>query len=126
MSTLYDRLLLLCGRMGISGYRMAKDNGISPSIMTDLKAGRKKGISADTADKLASYFGVSVGYLLGTEEQKEKPALPEEDELKLKVAAYWGGGEDLSKEELDELWEDAGSYFRFKMKEKQGPKGSGG
>ena len=37
------------------------------SADTDLKMGRKKGISAEVANKLASYFGVTVGYLLGTE-----------------------------------------------------------
>ena len=36
-------------------------------------------MSAVTAQKIASYFGVSVGYLLGEEEKKEKPA--QEDEL---------------------------------------------
>ena len=67
MSILYERLLALCKERGISGYRMSKDNGIALSLMTDLKMGRKKEISAKTANKLASYFGVTVGYLLGTE-----------------------------------------------------------
>lgn len=67
MSILYERLLSLCESRGISGYRMAKDNGIALSLMTDLKMGRKKGISAEVANKLASYFGVTVGYLLGTD-----------------------------------------------------------
>lgn len=67
MSILYERLLALCEDRGISGYRMSKDNGIALSLMTDLKMGRKKGISAEVANKLASYFGVTVGYLLGTE-----------------------------------------------------------
>lgn len=85
MSILYNRLLGLCADRGITGYRMSKDAGVSVNLMTDLKSGRKKGISAEVADKLATYFNVSVSYLLGTEEQ-EKPA----DEI----------GE-LSKEELD-------------------------
>jgi hypothetical protein len=47
--------------------------------MTDLKSGRKKGVNAETAQKIATYFGVSVGYLLGEEadinisEKKEQP-----------------------------------------------------
>ena len=52
---------------------MCTDLGISKSLMTDLKSGRKKGVNADTAQKIASYFGVSVGYLLGEEEKEEKP-----------------------------------------------------
>ena len=73
MSVLYKRLLKLCEEKGITGYRMAKDAGVSVNIMTDLKSGRKKSISAEVANKIADYFGVTVGYLLG-EEEKEKPA----------------------------------------------------
>lgn len=70
---IYETISGLCQSKGISGYRMCKDIGIQPSIMTDLKSGRKKGLSAAVANKIAAYFHVSVGYLLGTEEQ-EKPA----------------------------------------------------
>lgn len=76
MSNLYNRLQELCEAKGITGYRMAKDAEVATSLMTDLKMGRKKSVSAEVADKLANYFGVSVGYLLGTE-QKEKTPTPE-------------------------------------------------
>lgn len=78
MSELYKVISDLCKNRGISGYRLCKDIGIQPSIMTDLKAGRKKGVNAETADKIASYFSVSVGHLLGTD-QNEKPDLSEEE-----------------------------------------------
>ena len=52
---------------------MCTELGFSKSLMTDLKSGRKKGINAETAQKIASYFGVSVGYLLGEEDKKEQP-----------------------------------------------------
>jgi hypothetical protein len=48
--------------------------------MSDLKYGRTKGMSTATATEIASYFDVSVGYLLGEEEQKEKPTV-QDDEL---------------------------------------------
>ena len=44
---------------------------MSKGTLTDLKMGRQSGISAAKAQKIASYFGVSVGYLLGEEEQKK-------------------------------------------------------
>lgn len=72
MVTLYERLVALCVNKGITGGRMCSDLGISKSLMTDLKNGRKKSVNAETAQKIATYFGVSVGYLLGIE-QKEKP-----------------------------------------------------
>lgn len=79
MVTLYERLSDLCQEKGVKGGRMCTDLGFSKSLMTDLKSGRKKGVNAETAQKIASYFGVSVGYLLGEEEKEEKPA--QEDEL---------------------------------------------
>ena len=99
MGTLYERLDSLCKERGIKGGRMCADLGISKSLMTDLKSGRKKTVSAPTAQKIASYFGVSVGYLLGQESksaddqmqaipmnvlrgiEKEKPLINDDEEL---------------------------------------------
>lgn len=53
---------------------MCTDIGMSKGILTDLKMGRQTGISTANAQKIASYFGVTVGYLLGDDEQKEKTA----------------------------------------------------
>lgn len=69
MSNLYNRLQELCEKKGISGYRMCKDVGIQPSIMTDLKMGRRSSMKAETAQKVADYFGVTVGYLLGHQDK---------------------------------------------------------
>ena len=72
MGTLYDTIQELCKSKGVSGSRMCLDLGLSKSTMSDLKYGRTKGMSTATAAKIASYFDVPVGYLLG-EEEKEKP-----------------------------------------------------
>lgn len=96
MSILYKRLSELCQERGISAYRMCKDTGIQPSIMTDLKMGRRKSLKAETAAKIAAYFDVSVDYLLGNE---EKPAAPKDDELdelvKDELVGFYG---DVKKE----------------------------
>ena len=73
MCTLYERIQALCKSRGVSGSRMCLDLGLSKSTLSDIKSGRKKGVSTATATKIASYFDVSVDYLLGEEEQKEKP-----------------------------------------------------
>ena len=74
MSTLYKRISELCKAQGVSGSRMCLDLGMSKSILSDIKSGRKKGVSTDTAQKMAAYLNVSVGYLLGEEdEKKEQP-----------------------------------------------------
>ena len=70
MSKLYNNIVSLCESRGITGYRMCKEIGIQPSILTDLKMGRKEGLSSKNADKIARYFGVSVSFLLGTEEER--------------------------------------------------------
>lgn len=74
MCTLYNRIQALCSDKGVSGSRMCLDLGLSKSTLSDIKAGRKKGISTTTAQKIATYFDVSVGFLLGEESEKEKPA----------------------------------------------------
>lgn len=75
MSEFYERVKSLCDKNGISGYKMCKDLGIQPSVMSDLKSGRRRGVNADTGEKIAKYFSVSISYLLGKEE------LAQEDEL---------------------------------------------
>lgn len=78
MCDLYDRIMLLCKQKGISGSRMCLDLGLSKSTLSDIKGGRKKGISTTTAQKMASYLNVSVGYLLGEEENEDKKEKPTE------------------------------------------------
>ena len=101
MATLYETLDALCKEKGIKGGRMCADLGFSKSLMTDLKSGRKKGVNAETAQKLATYFGVSVGYLLGEEAKKEQPT--EYDGLSKKQKAFIDKVMQMSDAELDRL-----------------------
>lgn len=89
MGTLYENIISLCNERGIKGGKMCTDIGMSKGILTDLKMGRQTGISAANAQKIAAYFDVTVGYLLG-EEEKEKPT---------------DQGADGLSEELKELFE---------------------
>lgn len=66
---MYDRILSLCTQHGITAGKLCSELGISRGIITDLKTGRKKELYATTAWKIANYFGVSVGYLLGLEDK---------------------------------------------------------
>jgi transcriptional regulator with XRE-family HTH domain len=78
MATLYENIVALCEERGIKGGKMCADTGISKGLLTDLKMGRRTGVSAVTAQKIASYFGVSVGYLLGEETKKEEPTVQDD------------------------------------------------
>ena len=73
MGTLYERIISLCKERGITGGRLCTDLQMSKGTLTDLKMGRQKSLSAEKAQKIAAYFNVSVGYLLGEETKKEQP-----------------------------------------------------
>ena len=121
MSDLYNRIMSLCEEKGVSGYRMCKDIKIQPSILTDLKMGRQSGLSAKNADKMAAYFGVSVGFLLGTETKKAPTQEGEReiDDRKIKAAFLGGLADGLSDEEIDEYWDDARDYIGYKIQQKK-------
>ena len=93
MSSLYDNILELCNDKGIRPGRLCSDLGISRGLMTDLKMGRKKSVNAETAQKIAAFFGVSVGQLLG----KEGPR----DVLDDVDVAFYGDFKELSNEEKE-------------------------
>ena len=80
MGKLYEIINSLCEERGIRPSKLCADVGISRGLITDLKMGRKNGVTAVTAQKIASYFGVSVGYLLG-EEVEKMPLVNEDEEL---------------------------------------------
>ncbi len=77
MSITIDNLLK---SHGITGAKMCADLGMSKSFMTELRKGRAKSIKAETAQKIADYFGVTVGYLLGNEDLETKKS-PDESKL---------------------------------------------
>ena len=78
MGTLYERIISLCQEQGITGGKMCTDLRMSKGTLTDLKMGRQKSLSAEKAQKIASYLGVSVAYLLGEEEKSAKKEQPTE------------------------------------------------
>lgn len=73
MSTLYENIKSLCDDRGIKPGKMCVETQISKGLITDLKMGRKKTVHAETAKKIADYFGVSVERVL-TGEKEQRPA----------------------------------------------------
>ena len=100
MSSLYENILSLCVAQGIRPGRLCDELGLSRGLMTDLKMGRKKGINAETAQKIAAFFGVSVGYLLGQEgsEAVQEPARDILDEVDV---AFYGDFKELDEEQKE-------------------------
>ena len=75
----YVNFVKLCNSIGKSPSAVAEEIGVKRSTVTRWKQG--KSITDANLQKVADYFGVSTGYLLGEEEQKEKPTLQMESEL---------------------------------------------
>lgn len=100
MWTLYESILSLCQEHGIKGGKMCVDLGLSKSLMTDLKSGRKKGITAETAQKIADYFSVSVDRVLNGPGTKKAPTPEGEREITMDdfTYAFYKESKDLPDE----------------------------
>lgn len=100
MGTLYERIISLCQGQGITGGKLCTDLQMSKSTLTDLKMGRQTGLSATKAQKIAAYFNVSVGYLLGEEEKKEQST---ESELSTKKKEFIQKVEQMTDADIERL-----------------------
>ena len=118
MGTLYENIIALCNERGIKGGKLCTDLGISKGLLTDLKMGRRSGVSAETAQKIAAYFGVSVGYLLGKEEntpaESGKRAVSDDE---IKFSLFGGDGEIT-----DEMYEEVKRFAEFVKQRGSGKK----
>lgn len=116
----FDTFSTLCSQKGVSLNKACIEIGVSRTSVAKWKAGATP--NGATLTKAADYFGVTTDYLLGGGE-KEKTPTPEgertgatDDDLK---AAFWGGEKDLSRDELDEMWEDVKEYARYKAEQRR-------
>ena len=98
MSDLYERIVDLCKQKGITGSRMCLELGLSKSTLSDIKSGRKKGLSTANAQKIASYLGVSIEYLLGKEKAPTESGERTMDMSEVDIAFY-GGYKELSEDD---------------------------
>ena len=96
MENLYTRIETLCNEKGIRPGRLCTALELSRSLMTDLKMGRKKTVNAQTAQKIADFFGVSVAYLLGQSEERSN-----QDVLDKVDVAFYGEFKELNDEEKE-------------------------
>lgn len=94
MDTLYKTIEKLCDARGIRPGRLCDELGLSRGLMTDLKMGRKKSVSAQTAQKIATYFQVTVAQLLGQEEIQ--PDILDEVDM-----AFYGEFKELTDEQKE-------------------------
>lgn len=67
----FDRYIFLCEKAGKKPYTVAREIGLGGSNVAQWKKGSTP--RPVVLQRIADYFGVSVGYLLTGEAQKESP-----------------------------------------------------
>lgn len=114
MGNLYENITALCNERGIKPGKMCAEIGISRGLITDLKMGRKSDITSATAQKIADYFGITVGYLLGKEN-----ASADNNERKISdddiQFALFGGRDEITEKMYDEV-----KKFAAYLKQREG------
>lgn len=103
MGSLYENIIALCNAKGIKGGKMCTDLGISKGTLTDLKMGRQLSLSAVKAQKIADYFGVSVGYLLGSETENAPTESGERDILDEVDIGFYNGFKELDEDQKETI-----------------------
>ena len=111
MFNLYSHIEALAQEHGYQNVQeLCKEAGIYPSVLSNLNKGRAKSITHKTAERLAKVLDVSVDVVYG-----RTPDISKQD-IK---AAFFNGENDLSQEEIDELWQETMDYLAFRMEQKK-------
>lgn len=97
MSNLYSRIEELCKTRGTNITEMCRASGASRGSLTDLKKGRTSGLNTGTLEKLSAYFGVSVDYLLGNEQQKKPTPEGERNYEDMELLAAFRNADESTK-----------------------------
>lgn len=79
MDSMYKLIEQLCQEKGTNITAMCRELEISRSVLSELKSGRTQVLSVTNTEKIARYFGVSVGYLLG---ETDRPETEEDEEIR--------------------------------------------
>lgn len=96
MATLYEHIQELCRERGVRPGKLCTDLGLSRSLMTDLKMGRKKSIRTETAQKIAAYLGITLEQLMTTDQ-------PNTDTIRLEDVdvAFYGDFKELTDDDKE-------------------------
>ena len=111
MESLYEHIQQLCREKNIRPGKLCADLGLSRSLMTDLKMGRKKSIRTETAQKVAAYLGISLEQLMD----------PQADPVRLDDVdvAFYGEYKELSDDDKETV-RDMVRLMRQRRTGKQG------
>lgn len=106
MGEIYSRIDALCKSAGITVTELCRECQIPRATMSDFKQGRSKTLSASALSRIATFFEVSVEYIINGESFKVG-----KEELKV---ALFGGGAKVT----DEMWDEVIRYAQY-VKERE-------
>ena len=81
MNNMYKRIEDLCKEKGVNITAMCREAGVPRSNLSDLKHGRTTALATVNLHRIATYFNVTIGVLLGETDAK-KPADQKADGLR--------------------------------------------
>ena len=118
-----DRIFELLDETDMEQQAFAAAVGVSDDTASNWRR-RKSASYAKYLTQIADVLDTTTEYLLtgeGPKKRGARPVVSDSDtvsEASLK-AAFFEGGEDLTQEEMDELWEDAKDYIQYKLDQRR-------
>ena len=118
-----DRIFELVGGKFKEQKEFAATIGINDKTVSAWRTRRAKSYTK-YLPQIADVLDTTTEYLLtgeGPKKRGARPVVSDSDtvsEASLK-AAFFEGGEDLTQEEMDELWEDAKDYIQYKLDQRR-------
>ena len=102
--TFYQRYIELCNKIGKSPSAVATEIGLTKPSVHRWKNGSNP--TDATASKVASYFNVTVGFMMGleeTEKEEEKKEQSTESELSIKKKEFIQKVEQMTDAQIERL-----------------------
>lgn len=119
-----QRIKILRENAKLTQIELAKILRINNSTLSQYESGARVP-SDDIKIAIANHFGVSLDYLLRGEENvsnSETEYQIRDEDIR---AAFFGGADDLSEEELSAMWDDAKEYIQYKLEQRRRKKNGG-
>ena len=110
----YERYLELCKARGVRPTNACVEAGLSRGLAAKWKSTKTEKPSTDALEKLSAYFGLTIEEVLG---KANTPTVSGErmtdEDLKF---ALWGGADDITEEDLEDVRRYA-AFVRARKKE---------
>lgn len=94
---MYERFMQLLQERNITAYRVSKETGVTQTTLSDWKTGRGTPRTA-TLQKIADYFNVSLDWLTGNSEYRNRGEYPETQEI---GNVYFSFAKEAEEEGID-------------------------